>query len=134
MVIDTSALMAILLGEPERDEFIQVIANHPDPIISAATMVEASLVAESRLGTEGKALLDDFLQAGGIRTVAFDETQADLAHEAWKKYGRGNSPAGLNFGDCLSYSLAKRTDRPLLFKGSDFTNTDLRSALDQNRK
>jgi ribonuclease VapC len=128
MVIDTSALMAVLLGEPERDEFILAIANHPDPIISAATLVESSMVAEARLGHRGKTRLVDLLEAGGVRTVAFDEAQADLAHEAWKSYGRGDSPAGLNFGDCLGYALAKQADRPLLFKGNDFAQTDVKPA------
>jgi ribonuclease VapC len=125
MVIDTSALMAILLGEPEQDEFIGLIANHPDPIISAVTLVEARMVTETRLGTEGKARLEELLEAGGVRTVAFDETQANLAHEAWREFGRGNSSARLNFGDCLSYALAKQTERGLLFKGDDFKRTDL---------
>jgi len=125
MVIDTSALMAILLGEPERDEFIGAIANHPDPIISAVTLVEARMVAEARLGTEGKSRLEELLEAGEVRTVAFDETQANLAHKAWREFGRGSSPARLNFGDCLSYALAKQADRKLLFKGGDFKRTDL---------
>jgi ribonuclease VapC len=127
MVIDTSALMAILLGEPERDRFIGLIAKHPDPIISAVTLVEARMVTEARLGTEGKARLEELLEAGGVRTVAFDETQANLAHEAWREFGRGNSPARLNFGDCLSYALAKQAERILLFKGDDFERTDLRA-------
>lgn len=125
MVIDTSALLAILLGEPERDQFIRVIANHPDPIISAATLVEARMVAQARLGAEGEVKLRELLEAGGVRTIAFDETQADIAHEAWNRYGRGNGPARLNFGDCLSYALAKQAERPLLFKGDDFTKTDI---------
>jgi len=125
MVIDTSALMAILLGEPERDQFIQAIADHPDPAISATTLVEARMVAEARLGPKGKTKLEDLIEAGGVRTIAFDESQADLAYEAWKSYGQGNGPARLNFGDCLSYALAKQTRRPLLFKGDDFTQTDL---------
>ena len=130
MVIDTSALMAILQGEPERKLFIQTIANHPDPVISAATLVEAGMVAEARLGAEGKAKLDELIEAGGVRTIAFDENQADIAHEAWKSYGRGNSPARLNFGDCLSYALAKQTNRPLLYKGEDFSQTDMKPAAE----
>jgi ribonuclease VapC len=126
MVVDTSALMAILRGEPERDQFIQAIANHPDPVISAATLVEARMVVEAKLGPEGKAKLEELIEAGGIRTIAFDVTQADLAHEAWKSYGRGNSPARLNFGDCLVYALAKHADRPLLYKGMDFAQTDVK--------
>lgn len=128
MVIDSSALVAILLGEPEADRFIQAIANHPDPIISSTTLVEVRMVAKARLGERGKGKLDELLEAGGVRTVAFDEIQADLAYQAWKDYGRGNSPARLNFGDCLSYALAKFAQRPLLFKGEDFDQTDLEAA------
>ncbi len=128
MVIDSSALIAILRREPEADEFIRLIAGHPDPILSAATLVEARMVAESRLGSTGKEKLEELIAAGGVRTVAFDEAQAALAHEAWRKHGRGNGPAQLNFGDCISFALAKQTGRPLLFKGDDFTRTDLSPA------
>lgn len=128
MILDTSALIAILLNEPERDQFIQAIAKHPDPIISAPTLVEARMVAEARLGIEGKTKLEALLKAGGIRTVAFDESLADTAHESWREFGRGNSPARLNYGDCLSYALAKQTERPLLCKGDDFTKTDIEPA------
>lgn len=83
------------------------------------------MVTESRLGAKGSEKLDQLLEAGGVRTVAFDEKQADLAYEAWKNYGRGNHSARLNFGDCLSYALAKATGRKLLFKGHDLTQTDL---------
>ncbi|MGK2955128.1 MAG: type II toxin-antitoxin system VapC family toxin [Solirubrobacterales bacterium] len=125
MVIDTSALLAILREEAESDAFIQAIANHPDPIISAATLVEARIVVEARLGPDGADRLNELLGASGIRVVAFDSTQSLTAHRAWKEFGRGNSPARLNLGDCFSYSLAKGTGRPLLFKGDDFSRTDL---------
>lgn len=128
MVIDSSALIAILRGEPEADGFIRLIAGHPDPIISAATLLEARMVAESRLGSAGKEKLEELIAAGGGRTIAFDEAQAALAHEAWRRHGRGNGPAPLNFGDLISYALAKQTGRPLLFKGDDFTQTGLNPA------
>lgn len=128
MVIDTSALMAILLGEPERDEFIELIASHTDPVVSAATLVEARMVASARLGPRGSARVDELLRAGEVRTVAFDELQADEAHKAWQVFGRGNGPARLNFGDCLAYALARSSGRPLLYKGDDFARTDIESA------
>lgn len=128
MVIDSSALIAILRGEPEEDEFIRLIAGHPDPIISAATLLEARMVAESKLGSAGKEKLEELVAAGGVRTVAFDEAQAAIAHEAWRNHGRGSEPAQLNFGDCISYALAKQAGRSLLFKGDDFTQTDLNPA------
>ncbi|MBK8293659.1 MAG: type II toxin-antitoxin system VapC family toxin [Solirubrobacterales bacterium] len=125
MVIDTSALLAILREEPESDAFIDVIANHPDPIISAATLVEARIVVEARFGPDGSESLNELINAGGIRVVAFDEAQSIEAHRAWRDFGRGNSPARLNLGDCFSYALAKETGRTLLFKGDDFTKTDI---------
>lgn len=128
MVIDTSALLAILQEEPEGEAFILQIAQHPDPVISAATLVETRMVVEARFGPQGTEKLDELLEAGGVRPVAFDETQARIAHEAWKNFGRGNGPARLNFGDCFSYALAIQTERPLLFRGEDFTKTDIRPA------
>ena len=125
MVIDTSALLAILRDEPESDALINAIANHPDPIISAATLVEARIVVEARLGPGGTDRLNQLLEAGGVRVVAFDGAQSLTAHRAWRDFGRGNSPARLNLGDCFSYSLAKETGRPLLFKGDDFSKTDI---------
>lgn len=128
MVIDTSAFLAILGDEPEGDAFIHAIANHPDPIMSAATLVEARIVVAARLGPEGPRELNRLLEAGGVRVVAFDEAQSRSAHQAWVAFGRGNSPARLNLGDCFSYALAKETGRALLFKGEDFSKTDLKPA------
>lgn len=120
MVLDTSAVVAILEGEPERDRFAELIADEPDPVISAATLVESRLVMHSKRGPEGAKALDDLLRAGGVRVIAFNEAQADLAHAAWAEFGKGRHPAGLNLGDCFSYALAKALDRPLLYKGDDF--------------
>ncbi len=125
MVIDTSAVIAVLLREPEEDTFLKVISAEQDPLISAATLVETRMVAESRVGPEATAGLSELFARGGIRTVAFDESQAALAHHAWQQFGRGNSPARLNMGDCFSYALARHTDRPLLFKGEDFACADI---------
>ncbi|MCO5316339.1 MAG: type II toxin-antitoxin system VapC family toxin [Solirubrobacterales bacterium] len=129
MVIDTSAVIAILLKEAEEDEFLELIAADPDPLISAATLVEIRMVAESRLGPGADIGIAELLAEGGVRVVAFDETQAAIAHGAWQQFGRGNSPARLNLGDCFSYALARCTDRPLLFKGEDFRKTDVASAV-----
>ena len=125
MVLDTSALLAMLLGEPERDRFIGVLADAQDPLISAATLVEASIVMWAKTGDGGVADLDDLLAAAGVRCVAVDSVQASLARKAFARFGKGSSPAGLNFGDCFSYALAKATARPLLFKGEDFSLTDV---------
>ena len=126
MVLDTSAVIAILRKEPERDAFAKLLSNARDPVISAATLFECSMV-QARFD-EGWVDLDDFMLATGIRVAAVDLAQAHAARDAWLRYGKGRSPAGLNFGDCLSYALAKTTDRSLLFKGEDFAQTDVTPA------
>lgn len=125
MVVDTSALVAILLGEPECDAFIALIADAPDPLISAATLLEASIVMQTRGGDAGVGDLDDLLAALSVRTVAVDAAQAELARGAFRQYDKGRSPAGLNYGDCFSYALSSATARPLLCKGTDFSRTDV---------
>jgi ribonuclease VapC len=129
VVVDTSALLAILLGEPERDRFIAAIAAASDPLISAATLLEASIVLRARTGSEGVQRLDELLLAAAIRPVGVDAAQAYVARDAFARFGRGRDPAGLNFGDCFSYALAKSQDRPLLFKGEDFGRTDVDVAV-----
>ncbi len=129
MVLDTSAIAAVLLGEPERDRFIAVLADAEDPLISAATLVEVSIVMQAKLGDEGLGDLDDLLAAATVRAVAVDAAQAYLAREAFARFGKGRAPAGLNFGDCFSYALARGMERPLLFKGDDFSRTDITPAL-----
>ena len=129
MVVDTSALLAVLLGEPERDPFIAVLADAQDPLISAATLVESSIVMRAKTGDHGVADLDDLLAAAAVRCVAVDDVQAHLARDAFARYGKGRAAAGLNFGDCFSYALARATDRPLLFKGDDFRRTDVTPAV-----
>jgi ribonuclease VapC len=128
VIVDTSALIAVLFAEPERDRFIELLADADDPLISAATLVEASIVMLAKAGEDGVADLDDLLAAAAVRPVAVDSTQAQLARDAFARFGKGRAPAGLNFGDCFAYALAKATDRALLFKGSDFTQTDVTPA------
>lgn len=126
MVVDTSALVAILREEPEGLAFEQRLALANDPLISAATLFECSMVlAKFDQGLED---LDDLLLATSIRVAAVDVAQAHAARDAWLRYGKGRSSAGLNFGDCFSYALAKTTGRPLLFKGEDFAQTDVMPA------
>jgi ribonuclease VapC len=128
MVIDTSALLAVLLDEPERDAFIALMADANDTLISAATLVEASIVMQAKTGHGGIVDLDELLAASGVRSIAVDGSQAHAARDAFARYGKGRAPAGLNFGDCFSYALAKTSNRPLLFKGSDFAQTDIAPA------
>lgn len=128
MVIDTSALIAILLDEPERRAFNEKIEADPRRLISAVSFVEASLVIETRVGEAGGRELDLFLHRAGVETVAVDGDQAEIARRAFRRYGRGRHPAGLNFGDCFAYALMKATGEPLLFKGDDFGRTDIVAA------
>ncbi len=128
MVVDTSALIAILLGEAERDAFIALLAGARDPLISTATLLEASIVMRAKTGDDGVRDLDDLLAAAAVRPVAVDAGQAYLAREAFARFGKGRAPAGLNLGDCFAYALARATERPLLFKGADFGRTDVTPA------
>ena len=125
MVIDTSAVVAILGMEPESARLAQAIEADPNRLISAATMVETGLVIESRYGTAGGRELDLLVAKAGLSIESVTAEHADIAREAWRRFGKGRQPAGLNFGDCLSYALARTSGEPLLFKGGDFANTDV---------
>ena len=125
MVFDTSALLAILFDEPERRAFTEAIEATEVRLLSAASFVEASMILESRLGAEGVRALDRLLAAANIEIIAVDLPQAHAAREAFRQFGKGRHPAGLNFGDCFSYALAKARSEPLLFKGGDFSQTDI---------
>ncbi|MBV8427253.1 MAG: type II toxin-antitoxin system VapC family toxin [Hyphomicrobiales bacterium] len=128
MVIDTSAIVAIALDEPEAIHLERLIADDPVRLISAATVLEAAMVIETRLGEAGGGELDLWLHKTGIEIVSVDAHHADLARRAWRRYGKGRHAAGLNVGDCFAYALAKRTGEKLLFKGDDFTGTDVQPA------
>ncbi len=125
MVIDSSAILAILFQEPEAESFAQAIKADPVRLISAVSVFEASMVVESRLGASGGRELDLLLHRAKADVVAFDGDQAELARHAWRRFGRARHPAGLNFGDCCSYALAKTSGEPLLYKGEDFRLTDV---------
>ncbi len=125
MVIDTSAILAILLGEPDAAAFASAIGIASPRLMSAATLLEASIVLDSRKGEEGARDLDLFIYRAGIEIVPVDVEQAEVARLAWRRYGKGRRAAGLNFGDCFAYALAKVSGAPLLYKGGDFGRTDL---------
>lgn len=128
MVVDSSALVAILLGDSESKAFIELLAAAEDPVVCAGTLLEASIVMHTKIGPAGVEDLNGLIGAAAIRCVAFDAVQAELAVRAFQSYGKGHAQPGLNFGDCFSYALAKMLDRPLLFKGNEFAQTDLESA------
>jgi ribonuclease VapC len=125
VVIDTSALLAILLGEPERGQFLQLLSGSETRLLSAANALETAIVVESRRGEAAGRELDLFLHRAKIEIVAVDAEQVSIARFAWRKFGKGRHPAALNFGDCFAYALTKTASEPLLAKGEDFRRTDL---------
>jgi len=129
MVIDTSALVAILTGEDDAEKFERAITTDLQRFISAATLVELGIVIEARYGEAGGRDLDLLIQKSRIQVVSVDEEQANLAREAYRRFGKGRHAAALNFGDCFSYALATSKGDTLLFKGKDFALTDVSSAL-----
>jgi ribonuclease VapC len=129
MILDSSAVLAIVLGEPGFKVFVDAIAGAPNCRISAAAFVEASIVAESRIGDQGIRQCDSFFRTSGVSIEPVTEEQALLARQGYSDYGKGRHAAGLTFGDCFSYALAKSTGEPLLFKGTDFGQTDIQPAL-----
>jgi ribonuclease VapC len=124
MVIDTSALAAIFFREPERQKFMDAILADGRRMVSAATILETGIVVEGRQGESAGREFDLFVIRAALEIVPFDAEQAELARYAWRKYGKGRHSAGLNYGDCFSYALAKATGEPLLAKGADFASTD----------
>lgn len=127
MVVDTSAIMAVLLGEDDADRIIDVLASTDQLFISVATAVEIDIVQFAKNGDQGLRELDLLMSEILPDIVPVTAHQARFASEAFQRYGRGQHPARLNFGDCFSYALAKETSLPLLFKGKDFSLTDLRA-------
>ncbi|MFD1012153.1 type II toxin-antitoxin system VapC family toxin [Shinella fusca] len=129
MVVDTSAIAAILFMEDDAERYAEALAGARKSFLSTVTLVEIAFVVEGRRGEAGRTALEALLEALDAETIPVDSRQAALAIEAFRAYGKGRHPAGLNIGDCFSYALAKALDEPLLFKGNDFGQTDLRSAL-----
>lgn len=128
MVVDTSALIAILSNEPERRAFNEKIAGAGGCFISAGSYLETVIVIEARYGYDGVRDLAFFVQEAAMTVVPFDAQQVELARRAYAEYGKGRHRAALNFGDCFAYALAKKRGEALLFKGEDFAQTDLEVA------
>ena len=128
MIVDSSAVLAILLGEAEAERFADCIASAPRPRMSMVSVLETTAVALRRLRMN-LTLVIQFLDATGVILTPLGERQLILAGEALERFGRGRHPAGLNFGDCFSYALARSLGEPLLFKGNDFARTDVLPAV-----
>ncbi|NUB26150.1 type II toxin-antitoxin system VapC family toxin [Azospirillum brasilense] len=129
MVIDSSVVIAILLGEPERETFLDAIAAAPNRFMSALSVIEIGIVAHTRLGARGFEQALAILDAFAVDIVPVTRRHAEIALEAHQRFGKGRHPARLNMGDCCSYALAQDLSQPLLFKGDDFTRTDVALAL-----
>jgi ribonuclease VapC len=128
MIVDASALVAILLREPEKSRFREVIAREREPVMSPVNYLEAALRADE-LGKDVADGFDELFEETGIAIVPVDRKQALLAREAYQRFGKGNHEAKLNLGDCFAYALSKARGEPLLFKGGDFRKTDVEAAL-----
>jgi ribonuclease VapC len=129
VIVDSSAIVAVLRREAEADRFAGLLAATSQLKMSAATYVELACVVDRRIGPLGLARLDEFLEGLQIAIVDFTAQQAQLARYAYVTFGKSHHDAALNFGDCFTYALAKETGEPLLFKGNDFAKTDVSSAL-----
>jgi ribonuclease VapC len=125
MVLDSSAVLAVLFDEPERRAFTRSIERDPRRLMSTANFLETSLVAEARRGEPAGIELDLLVHRADVQLVPVDAEHVALARAAWRRFGRGRHPAGLNFGDCFAYALAAASGEPMLFKGQDFSHTDI---------
>ena len=129
MVVDSSALVAVLLNEPERRAFLARMLIERVKLISVASVLESAIVIEQRLGEAGVQRMDRYMERIGMKAVPIDLEQLALARTAFRQYGKGRHRAGLNFGDCFAYALARQRNLPLLYKGGDFGHTDIMPAL-----
>ncbi len=128
MIVDTSAVITILFGEGGAERYDTAIAEAPRCRMSVVNYLEAAIVLESRSGAAAGHELDSFLEEAAIELAPVTPEHAQAARRAWRRFGKGNHPAGLNFGDCFAYALAESAREPLLFKGGDFARTDIESA------
>ena len=127
MIVDTSALLAVLFDEPEAEDFARAIARAEVSRMSAANLLEAGIVADCQTDPRTGRQLDALVANFHLSIEPVTEDQVRIARQAYLDYGRGNHPAKLNFGDCFAYALAKATGEPLLFKGDDFEQTDIKA-------
>lgn len=125
MVIDTSAVLAIFFAEPERKQFLDLILQSSKRLISAASVLESGIVLESKRGESAGREFDLFIVRANIEVVPVDAEQIEAARSGWRRFGKGRNPAGLNYGDCFTYGLARISGEPVLAKGHDFSRTDV---------
>ena len=129
MIVDSSALLAVLLREPDREQYLTAIVNADPRRMSVANWFETAMVVDGRRDPATSGRFDDFIRTAQIELVPVTVDQAKTARQAWRDFGRGNHAAALNFGDCFAYALSKSSGEPLLFKGNDFPRTDIEPAL-----
>lgn len=129
MIVDSSALLAIVLSEPDEERYLDAMAVARQLTMSAGNWLEAAIVVDNRDDPMAAARLNDIRVALGIDIVPVTHSMADIGRAAHERYGKGRHPARLNYGDCFAYALAKETGQPLLFKGNDFAHTDIEPAL-----
>ena len=134
MIVDSSALLAILNREADAERYEAAILTAAPCRMSVANLLEVSIVIESRGGAEAGHELDAFLERAGIEPVPVTGEHLEAARQAWRRFGKGRHPAGLNFGDCFAYALARVTAEPLLFKGDDFARTDIPAAVSPQQR
>ena len=130
MIVDTSALLAVLFAEGDAERYADAIAGADVRLISAANYLEAGIVVDNQIGAAAGRQLDALISRSGLGVQVVTREHADIARQAYLDFGKGNHPAGLNFGDCFAYALSKTTGLPLLFKGDDFSGTDVAAALE----
>ena len=128
MVVDTSALLAILFDEADADRFTHALSGAERVTMSAASLLEAGIIVDNKLGPKAGRQLDLLVEQAGVTVIPVTEHHVRIARQAYLEYGKGNHRAGLNFGDCFAYALAKASGAPLLFKGNDFSHTDVEAA------
>jgi ribonuclease VapC len=130
VIVDTSAIVAILRDEPDADAYVEALASAPETLMSAGTYIETAILVDSNRDPVLSGRLDDLLAAVDLHVQPVTERHAEIARQAYRHFGRGSGhPAGLNFGDCFAYALARSTGQALLYKGDDFGRTDVRPAL-----
>jgi ribonuclease VapC len=128
VILDSSAIVAVLRAEVDASDYAEAIASAPKCRVSAVNYVEAAVVIDSSKDPVASRRFDDFFRASRITVETVTSSQAEIARQAYRDFGKGHHKAGLNFGDCFAYALAKETDEPLLFKGDDFRHTDIEAA------